>query len=92
LATAISEVKKKRHRGKKAMTEDEVYQLLSEYFDTFDTDRDGVLAYNEILQMLRQIETNVNKKRKHKIEFDLSEAKAFFAKIDKNGDNYINKE
>ena len=32
-----------------------MYQLLSEYFDLFDTDGDGILSYQEIQIMMKRM-------------------------------------
>lgn len=69
-----------------------MYQLLSEYFDSFDTDGDGILSYKEIHTMLRQMESKINKKRRNKIEFSCNQIQLFFAKIDVSGDLKISKE
>lgn len=62
-------------KRKQPMTEDQLYQLVCEYFDSFDVDHDDSLSFEEVLKMLKQMETNFNKHRKYKIEIDMNEAK-----------------
>lgn len=69
-----------------------MYRLLSEYFDLFDTDGDGILSYKEIQKMLKRMERNTNKRRTNKIEISDYEIKTFFTKIDVTGDMKISKE
>ena len=69
-----------------------MYQLISEYFDSFDTDGDGILSLHEIRTMLKRMEKNTNKRRKVKIEISEYEVMSFFTKIDVTGDHKINKE
>jgi Ca2+-binding EF-hand superfamily protein len=52
---AVSDVESNRNSARKAKTEDEMYQLLSEYFDTFDVNKNNALSFDEIVKMLKQI-------------------------------------
>lgn len=69
-----------------------MHQLLSEYFDLFDTDGDGILSFNEIQKMLKQMQRNINKKRHTKIEISDYEIRTFFTRIDVSGDLKVSKE
>ena len=89
----FSDIRSNRNSANKPKTEDEMYQLLSEYFDTFDINKNNSLSFDEISKMLKQIQTNVNQRRKKgKIEIDMSEARTFFGRMDTNGDKVISKE
>lgn len=51
----ISEAELGRSRASKAKTEDEMYQLLSDYYDKYDINGSDSLSFEEILKMLKEI-------------------------------------
>lgn len=51
----FSDIRSNRNSANKPKTEDEMYQLLSEYFDTFDINKNNSLSFDEISKMLKQI-------------------------------------